>query len=84
MDSNGYGLLVNEHEDVAKANDATEKNKSKLSQQAENKSNVNDCDTVTCTSSSMPHMSETEEDNFQDKDLQANSNSDEPPLIESR
>ena len=84
MDSNGYGLLVNEQEDVVKANDATETSKSKSSQQAENKSNVNDCDTVTCTSSSLPYMSETEEDNFQDKDLQANFNSDEPPLIESR
>ena len=84
MNSNGYGMLVNEHEDVAKDNDATEKNKSKSSQQAENKSNVNDCDTVTCVSTSMSYMSETEEDSFQDKDLQAHLNSDEPPLIESR
>ena len=84
MNSNGYGMLVNEHEVVAKTNDATEKNKSKSSQQAENKSNVNDCDTVTCVSTSMSYMSETEEDSFQDKDLQAHLNSDEPPLIESR
>ena len=84
MDSHGYGLLVNEHEDVVKANDANEKNTSNSSQNAENKSNVNDCDTVTCTSTSMPYMSETEEDNFQDKDLQPHLNSDEPPLIESR
>ena len=78
MDSNGYGLLVNEHEDVVKANDANS------SQHAERKSNVNDCDTVTCSTNSMPYIPETEEDNFQDKDLQANLNSDEPPLIESR
>ena len=84
MDSNGYGLLVNEHEDVVKANDANKQDKSNSSQHAESKSNVNDCDNVTCTSNSMPYIPETEEDNFQDKDLQANLNSDEPPLIESR
>ena len=84
MDSQGYGLLVNEHEDGAKANDANEKEKSNSSQHAENKSNINDCDTVTCISNSMPYMSETEEDKFQDKELQANRNSDEPPFIESR
>jgi len=84
MDSNGYGLLVNEHEDVVKANDANKQDKSNSSQHAESKSNVNDCDTVTCTTNSMPYIPETEEGNFQDKDLQANLNSDEPPLIESR
>ena len=84
MDSPGYGLLVNEHEDVVKANDANEMNKSNSSQHTENKSNVNDCDTVTSTSTSVPYMSDSEEDNVQDKDLQTHLNSDEPPLIESR
>ena len=84
MDSQGYGLLVEENEDDANANDKNEQKNSHSSQQTEVKSNVNDCDIVTCSSTSMPHLSETEEGDNQNKDLQEYSNSDEPPLIESR
>ena len=84
MDSQGYGRLVEEQEDDISANNRNEKKEANTSQHNEFKSNINDCDIVTCTETSVPYSSDNGETNFQDEELQANSKRNEPPLIETR
>ena len=84
MDSQGYGLLVEEQDDDICAKNRNEKEEANTSQHNEFKSNVNDCDIVTGTETSMPYLSDNGEANFRDEDLQVNSKRNEPPLIETR